>query len=195
MAGAGATATRPDNRQRKDTLPFFSNGGTFIQKLSIRWNGTIVLRRECVHEAEEGRAITMDLDFLEEGSRDCPLIRIYGTDYDDHCRLTRAIADIAAGTVQRLPIQELPGFGADPNFELILRTAAKDEGVSRHGQSLHFVWALTPGKWRIVEGLARPLADFEIEGCYQWLAGPEARYGLDVGSVSVLLSNSHDGHW
>ena len=137
----------------------------------------------------------MNLDFLEEGSPDCPLIRIYGTDHDDHRRLIRAIAALAAGTVERLPIQELPGFGADPNFELILSIAANDEGVSRHGQSLHFIWALTSAKWHIVEGLARPLADCESAGAYQWLAGPEARYGLDVGSASVLLSNTHDGHW
>jgi hypothetical protein len=146
-----------------------------------------------VREAEERRVFTVDLDFLEEGSPDCPLIRIYGRDQDDYRRLVRAIASIAAGTVKRVSVPELPGFRADPNFELTLTARAMDQGVSRFHQSQHFVWALTSPKWHIVEGLAKPLGDRDSANAYQWLAGPEARYGLDVGPISVLLSK--DGRW
>jgi hypothetical protein len=47
----------------------------------------------------------------------------------------------------------------------------------------------------LVAGLIDPFADEAHLGSCQWLSGREARFGLDRGTIAVLLSCSNHGNW
>ncbi len=136
----------------------------------------------------------MKIEFLEEGSADCPLIRIYGTDPAEFSSLLNAVKELASAEGKNCSVHELPGFHTVSNYTLSIISSSKDKGVRRiSGTS--FVWVLTPAKWLLVAGLIEPFALSPRDETYQWLSGNEARHGLNLASISVLLSCSRDGHW
>jgi hypothetical protein len=52
----------------------------------------------------------MKIEYLHEGSADCPLIRVYGDDAAAAAELHRAIGRLADGTATQVAAHELPGF-------------------------------------------------------------------------------------
>jgi hypothetical protein len=139
--------------------------------------------------------LQVKIEFLEEGSSDCPLIRLYGTDPLGFSVLLHALQELSTAKGGTFSTSDLVGFRATPEFALTLTSYSKDQGVRRVDLSQKFVWTLTPVKWSVVEGLVKPFTLDPQYGTYQWLSGREARYGLDIGSVGVVLSCSNDGRW
>ena len=136
----------------------------------------------------------MDIEFLKEGSADCPLVRIYGTDQKEFSTLLAAAKELATAEGKSRAAHEFPDFRPVSNCTLSLISASTDEGV-RQIADMSFVWALTPAKWLLVAGLIEPFTLKPCDGSYQWLSGKEARHGLNRGPISILLSCSQDGHW
>jgi len=136
----------------------------------------------------------MKVEYLENGSQDYPLIRIYGTRQTEFLSLLQAVRDVAAVIGKRSAIHEISGFDAVSNCMLTIVSSSVDEGI-RQISATNFSWTLTQEKWRLVSGLIEPFASQICDGSYQWLSGKEARYGLNRGAISVLLSCSPDGHW
>ena len=135
----------------------------------------------------------MQIDFLEEGSEDCPLIRLYGVEPSQFATLHEAILRLVTGAQEECLLHDVPGFRALCKLKLI--SASSDAGVRRIGQNPDFAWRLTPALWFVVAGLVEPFAQRVDQGSYQWLSGKEARHGLELGDISVLLSCSVDGSW
>lgn len=137
----------------------------------------------------------MQIEFLETGSPDCPLIRLYGVERKYFTALHDEILRLAADSEGRCPVHEIPGFQAHSDCRLTLISSSKNEDVRRLGPGLDFAWRLSPANWSVVGGLLEPFCTDFSEGRYQWLAGGQARHGLDRPGISVLLSCSSDGHW
>jgi hypothetical protein len=137
----------------------------------------------------------VQIDFLEEGSEDCPLIRLYGVEASQFAILHEAILSLATGAQEECPLHEVPGFRALSGCKLKLLLSSADAGIRRIGRNLDFEWRLTPTRWFVVAGLVEPFAQRVDQGSSQWLSGKEARHGLDLGDISVLLSCSVDGRW
>jgi hypothetical protein len=137
----------------------------------------------------------MKIEFLEEGARDCPLIRIYGVELAEFNLLLREVQEIAAGRIEACSLHALPSFHSVSNCALTMVSASHDEGVSRVDGKQEFTWTLTPQRWSLAAGLIEPFADEARSGAFQWLTGSEALCGLDVGEIAVLLSCSVDGRW
>jgi hypothetical protein len=91
-------------------------------------------------------------------------------------------------------LTKVPGIGAVSDCRLVLDVSALDEGVSQSTPS-DFRWGLTRETWDLAAGLAEPFAITPRTDTFQWLAGGEAQYGLNVGSIAVLISYSADGRW
>lgn len=136
----------------------------------------------------------MQIDFLEEGSADCPLIRLYGVEASQFAILHETILRLASSAQKECSLHEVPGFHA-LSCRLKLISSSSNAGVQRVGQNLVFEWSLTPAQWFVVAGLVEPFAQRVEQGRYQWLSGKEARHGLDLGDISMLLSCSTDGSW
>jgi hypothetical protein len=135
----------------------------------------------------------MNVDFLEEGSMDCPLIRIYGANTSEFSLLHRSVQQLAGAEDTSCPIHKLPGFYSD--CRLTAFSSAVDIGIRKIGKELIFDWTLTPNKWSFIAGFLEPFALGSGVGAFQWLSGKEARQGLDGGEISLLVINSDDGRW
>jgi hypothetical protein len=123
------------------------------------------------------------LEYLPDGSPDCPLIRLYDFRPDEAGRLAAAIADLAAERAERVAVHGLSGVQMVGGYELVLRVGRRDAGMLRVGPAA-FECRFTPGTWDNVAGLVEPFAA-GADG-YQWLARAP-------GEASLLLSPS--GQW
>jgi hypothetical protein len=137
----------------------------------------------------------MKMEYLHTGSDDCPLIRIYGTDTVEFATLRDALVRLARGEVRATNLNELAIFGRNDTLSLKCALSGRNEGVARVGRACDFDWQLTRESWEIVSGLVDPFTTASDFPCYQWLTGREAAYGLDVGTIGVLLSFSITGEW
>ncbi|MDY3554402.1 hypothetical protein R5W24_003524 [Gemmata sp. JC717] len=125
----------------------------------------------------------MRLEYLPDGSPDCPLIRLFDFVPAEAAALGSAVAALAAGQLERVAVHELPGVAPVGGCELVLRRRGRDRAVVRVGPAA-FECGLTADTWDNVAGLIEPFA--ADAGGHQWLA--EA-----PGQVSLLLSAS--GLW
>lgn len=137
----------------------------------------------------------MQLEFLATGSINCPLIRIYGTDPAGFRSLQLTVQQLAIQESITCALHELPEIRAVAGCGLTMIASSANAGIRRIGAASRFEWELVPAKWSVVAGLIEPFARGLTNEAHQWLAGKEARFGLDVGTVSVLVSNSDDGRW
>ena len=137
----------------------------------------------------------MKIEFLEEGSADCPLIRIFGTVRHQFVALHSETLKLGQGLGLRCVLHELPDFAGVDGCAFSAVSSSADQGARRASKAPQFVWGLTPRMWMIVSGLIEPFALAPRIGAFQWLGGPEAGHGLDVGEVNILLSCSQSGSW
>lgn len=137
----------------------------------------------------------MKIEFLEDGSPDCPVIRLFGVNTREYAVLSAALRRLSADGAE-VNIHELPIFSEKIQLGLVAQSSPTDRGITpcSHTRKL-FRWDLSPQSWRLVCGLLEP---FEAQGAanrFQWLAGPLASYGLDKSKIGVLVSFSDDGRW
>jgi hypothetical protein len=125
----------------------------------------------------------MKLEYLADGSPDCPLLRLYDFPADEARELLTAVAALAAGTTDRVEVHRLLFVEPLGTCALTLVRRAWDQAVVRLGPS-RFECGLTAVTWDNVAGLIEPFA--AGSGGFQWLVG-------EPGDASVLLSTS--GGW
>jgi hypothetical protein len=135
----------------------------------------------------------MKIEYLADGSADCPLIRIYGDDPIPVQGLHSAILRLALGRGDTVVVQKLPGFQPVHRCALVLSTGAQ-EGIVQSTEG-EFFWSLQSARWTLVAGLVEPFCVPAPAHSHQWLCGKEARYGLDVCRIGVVLTNNPDGSW
>jgi hypothetical protein len=123
------------------------------------------------------------LEYLPDGSPDCPLVRLYDFTPAEAAALGAAISDLAAGRTARVAVHELPGVVAVGGCQLVLRARSWEQAVIGVGPAA-FECGFTAATWDNVAGLVEPFAAGSHG--YQWLAGVP-------GEVSLLLSVS--GQW
>jgi hypothetical protein len=125
----------------------------------------------------------MKLEFLESGSPDCPLIRLYEFNAKEAYELRRIALQLAKGKEHTIFLHEQPGMISIGGCELTLQQEDKDRGASEIS-SLKFKWVLSQAGWLQVAGLIRPFSQGANKG-WQWLS--------EVGKVRILLSV--EGSW
>jgi hypothetical protein len=128
--------------------------------------------------------LRMKIEYLADGSADCPMIRIYGGQSAAFLNLLRVFEQLACGVVKVVAIHDLPGFEAVNGCVLTAKAGTRDAGVRMLGADNRFKWVLTPETWDNVAGLTEPFC--KSAGGFQWLNGV-------VSDVAVLISG--DGSW
>ncbi len=129
----------------------------------------------------------MNIDFLQSGSDDCPLIRIYGGEPAVCQQLREAFQQLADGDVDEVLLTDLPGVKPLRGCCLIAQAGRHDKGVVRTGGS-DFAWVVTPATWDNVAGLIEPFRRIDAGG-YQWLDQ------VPASEVRILVSTSKSGCW
>lgn len=125
----------------------------------------------------------MRLEFLPDGSDDCPLIRLSDFDCTEVAWLFADLSALASSERESIAVHDLPGVESISECRLFLRTGARDRGVAQLPCLKSFECELTPESWDNVAGLVEPF--LKGSGGYQWL--------VTLGDAKWLLST--DGHW
>jgi hypothetical protein len=126
----------------------------------------------------------VQIDFLEEGSEDCPLIRLYGVEPGQFATLHATILRLATGAREECSLHEVPGLCALSGSRLKLISSSADEGVRRIGQDLDFEWRLRQAQWFSVAGLVEFFAQGGISGSYHGF--PANKHDMDSISAKSL---------
>lgn len=126
----------------------------------------------------------MKLEFLAEGSSDCPLIRLYDFDPIGAMRLREAFRTLSTGSRHSVPLHE--EWWVEPIGEcyLDLRLGARDLGIVQ-GLPLRFECVLTADAWADMASLVDPFCESVSVSSSQWLNKD--------GEISLLLSPN--GQW
>ncbi len=126
----------------------------------------------------------MKLEFLDSGSPDCPLLRLYGFSAEAAKRLFEAMAQLADGAADNIAVHGMPGVEAIGGCRLVLLARPWDQGIVRVAGPCNFECGFTRESWDNIAGLVEPFAR-GVAG-FQWLAGTP-------GEARLLLSS--DGNW
>lgn len=129
------------------------------------------------------RKRVVKLDYLRDGTDDCPLIRLYEFQSEEMQRLQRSFERLASGAAERVALDEVTPIESVDGTQLTFSRAASDNGVASSGQQ-SFEVQLTPRGWRRCVELLEPFC--KSSSGYQWLCD-------DVGDIRLLVS--HDGAW
>ena len=127
----------------------------------------------------------MKMEFLPDGSPDCPLIRLYDFDTKQACLLQSLLSNLADGTETEVSLQEALSAEAIEDCNLILQTTDKDHGIVWNAQVGTFLCQLRCSSWESVAELVAPFCVRSVAGTFQWLS--------QTSSISWLLSPS--GLW
>lgn len=125
----------------------------------------------------------MKLEFLREGSPDCPLIRLYDFSSDEARGLQQVVLQLVRDKDAVVALHAEPGIQPVGQCELYLRQAENPHGIREIGP-LKFEWTYSAGGWLEVAALIQPFCRGDSTG-NQWLTR--------IGTISVLLSP--DGRW
>lgn len=125
----------------------------------------------------------MHLEFLADGLRDCPLIRLYEFNQAEARFLKNLVRSLVTGERHSVPLHDEMWVESVGGCRLTLRRGNRNQGV-REVNPLNFECVLSSGGWSNVEGLLDPFCNSHAAG-FQWLT--------NEGRVSLLISQ--DGHW
>jgi len=121
----------------------------------------------------------MKLQFLADGSQDCPLIRMYDFNEEEVVRLKRLFGLLADRSATSVKLHEQAGIEPIDGCQLNLQVGKRNTGVVRRGTST-FECSLTSERWSDVASLAEPFCAVAEAGTCQWLN--------EDGEISLLLS-------
>lgn len=111
----------------------------------------------------------MQIEFFPDGSEDCPLILIYGTDVSAVIAFREACANLANGKEQSFAVHELPGFNREESCKLTACVGKHDIGVLRIPEAGNFRWEVTRTSWLNVAGLLEPFCREQSGHAHQYL--------------------------
>jgi hypothetical protein len=126
----------------------------------------------------------MKLEFLPDGSADCPLIRLYAFSCQEVEVLHEAFVSLATGAAAAVVLEDLPGIQALSTCQVRLKVGSVNRGGRIVKGPAEIEWQLTLAGWGNLAGLTKPFCQRPVSG-HHWLDR--------TGPVSLLLSP--DGKW
>jgi hypothetical protein len=125
----------------------------------------------------------MNIDFLREGSVDCPIIRLYDGQYEDYEKLLYSITRLINDGIP-FDVLKLEGFQHDSTINsLIIQMNEENKGVIESPEGIfHCYWS---------KGLL--LNIIEIFKIYQ--KKPNGYFWLDDHAESIDVLLSYSGKW
>jgi hypothetical protein len=126
----------------------------------------------------------MKLEYLADGSPDCPLVRLYDFTPAEAGQFLAAVAGLAYGSAERVEVHRLPFVEPVGGCRLTLARRSWDRAVTRGDEPAEFECGFTAGIWENLAGRVAPLAAGGAG--FQWLAGVP-------GEAALLLSAT--GQW
>jgi hypothetical protein len=126
----------------------------------------------------------MKMEFLREGSPDCPLIRLFSFHRSEAISLYKIVAALSTGSLHSAPLHSQPWIEPIGSCQLSLCLSEQDRGILSTGPST-FECVLSAMAWDNVAGLIEPFCHSDASTGYQWLTR--------ASGTALLLST--DGLW
>lgn len=126
----------------------------------------------------------MKIQYMAEGSDDCPLVRLFDFDEQEISLLHERLCELGEGSGEELELDAFPWVKTDGQLRLVFAVTERDVGIN-HDAAQAFVCRLTKQTWEDVAGLTEPFLRDVTPGRHQWLDR--------TGDISLLLSP--DGSW
>ena len=120
----------------------------------------------------------MKLEYLSEGSPDCPLIRLYSFKLPEVFRLKQCVDELSTGKSRETALHKEPGIEPIVGCEVYLKLGKRDQGIVQIAP-MHFECVLSNEGWIDVSCLLEPFCQADTDG-FQWL--------VDKGPISLLIS-------
>ena len=125
----------------------------------------------------------MKLEFLSEGSPDCPLIRLYSFNRPEVLRLREIADQLSHGKLHQIALHEERSVEPVRGCQLYLRLGSRDDGIVQNAPQ-SFQCIMSEEGWLDVSFLLEPFCETDTSG-FQWL--------VDKGPISLLISAN--GTW
>ena len=126
----------------------------------------------------------MKLEWLPDGSPDCPIIRLYDFTKEEVALFRAAVQGLAKGLTERFELHCQEYLQPVGDCRLTLRVRRWNQAIVKVGEPADFECGLTTDGWDAMAGEIEPFT--HGASGYQWLAGTP-------GEASLLLSWS--GEW
>jgi hypothetical protein len=123
------------------------------------------------------------LEYLPEGSPECPLIRLYDFGQSEAKQLKELVKSLATGDRENVALHNVAWVESVGGCSLNLRRGNRNQGIPQ-SQTLGFECVLSSDGWSNVEGLLELFCESNTTG-FQWLT--------NGGRVALLISRS--GQW
>jgi hypothetical protein len=115
----------------------------------------------------------MKLEYLADGSLDCPLIRMYDFTPFEATQIKQKFESLASGQIERIDLHNLPEISTVGGLKFSLRVLAFDQGIVCT-DSNSFECGFTRETWDNKAFLIEPF-EKDIHG-FQWLEGGEIKW-------------------
>jgi hypothetical protein len=125
----------------------------------------------------------MKLEYLANGSLDCPLIRMYAFSRYEAEDLRKLAQSLSSGVRKSVDLETLPWVEPIQGCRLRLVLGERDRGVWQVAP-WSFECPLNSNGWQDVGALPEPFCESDVKG-FQWLT--------NKGKVALLFS--HTGEW
>ena len=109
----------------------------------------------------------MKLEYLPDGSPDCPLIRLYNFSVSEATALRAKVAGLGEGSSDSVAVHELPFVMAIDDCQLDLVAVDRDQDVVTADSARRFACVLTQASWEGIVGLMGPFCRPEGSNGYQ----------------------------
>ena len=129
----------------------------------------------------------MHIEYIPNGSYNCPLIRLFDFEADEARELHNLFARLASGTVSESDLAAQSWMESVGGCRMTLHSAARRRGIVKadSGNATSFACLLTLDDWETVAERTLPFCKPRREGSYAWLD--------DTSPLSLLLSVN--GSW
>jgi hypothetical protein len=127
----------------------------------------------------------VNIDYLENGSDDCPIIRVYGNEPDSVRLLMKCIADMVNGEIKSKCLNDIKGFKSINGCRFDIELSSLQKGVIQLSSN-NFICQLSKDGWQEAYELLEPLSEDSKTG-YQWIN--------ESSEISFLVSRYANGQW
>jgi hypothetical protein len=123
------------------------------------------------------------IEYLADGSTECPLIRLYRFDRTEVQELAQLVKQLSTSSFHEVSLKDKSWVESVGGCGINLRLGERDEGIRQCGP-VSFECVLSSDGWNNVGGLLESFCESNATS-YQWL--------INTGKISLLLS--HNGQW
>ena len=136
----------------------------------------------------------MIIEYLDTGSPDCPLVRMFDASGENLKRLSDIFRTLANSEVNEFEISTEEPIFLLIGLKKLIMSNASDSGATVISQVAK--WHLSKANWNRAATIVDEIIDAPADQIvYNWLSGGNAVMPFPQGGVTILVSRTATGVW